>query len=74
MDRTVRTGRFYLSPFGSFPADAGYAAAEIRLKAVTAALALTSGAYKTSLPSYFMQRDLFPSLMKVCRFSQSQLP
>jgi hypothetical protein len=26
---------------------------------------MTSGAYKTSLVSYFTHRDLFPSLMKV---------
>jgi hypothetical protein len=27
---------------------------------------MTSGAYKTSLVSYFTHRDLFPSIMKVC--------
>ncbi|KAL1958134.1 hypothetical protein VTO42DRAFT_4989 [Malbranchea cinnamomea] len=45
---------------------------EIRLKAITAALAMTSGAYKTSLLSYLMQRDLFPSLMKFMQDSESQ--
>ncbi|KAI1944916.1 hypothetical protein LOZ53_002670 [Ophidiomyces ophidiicola] len=37
----------------------------LRLKAVDAAIAMTSGTYKTSLLSYFMHRDLFPSLMKL---------
>ncbi|EAW10514.1 ARMH3 family protein [Aspergillus clavatus NRRL 1] len=37
---------------------------EFRVKAIRAAIALTSGAYKTSLVSYFTHRDLFPSLMK----------
>lgn len=38
---------------------------DIRIKAIRVAIALTSGAYKTSLVSYFTHRDLFPSLMKV---------
>ncbi len=37
----------------------------LRLKAVKAALSITSGAYHTGLVSYFTQRDMFPSLMKV---------
>ncbi|KAJ5224061.1 hypothetical protein N7468_008603 [Penicillium chermesinum] len=36
----------------------------LRRKAVRVAVAITSGAYKTSLVSYFTHRDLFPSLMK----------
>jgi len=39
---------------------------ELRQKAVEVALAVTSGAYQTSLLTYFIQRDLFPSVMKVC--------
>lgn len=39
---------------------------DLRLKAIKTAIAMTSGAYKTSLVSYFTHRDLFPSLMKVC--------
>lgn len=39
--------------------------AELRLKAIKTAIAMTSGAYKTGLVSYFTHRDLFPSLMKV---------
>ncbi|KAJ5637698.1 hypothetical protein N7490_007577 [Penicillium lividum] len=37
---------------------------ELRRKAIRVAIAMTSGAYKTSLVSYFTHRDLFPSLMK----------
>ncbi|KAK0705933.1 hypothetical protein B0T26DRAFT_724995 [Lasiosphaeria miniovina] len=38
---------------------------ELRLKAVEVALSVTSGAYQTSLLTYFIQRDLFPSIMKL---------
>lgn len=38
----------------------------LRLKAVRAALAVASGANKTGLMTYFLHRDLFPALMKVC--------
>lgn len=38
---------------------------EIRGKAIDVALSLTSGAYQTSLVSYFAHRDLFPALIKV---------
>lgn len=41
-------------------------AGPIRRKAVEVAIALTAGAYQTSLVSYFTHRDLFPCLMKVC--------
>ncbi|KAL8894672.1 MAG: hypothetical protein Q9207_008445, partial [Kuettlingeria erythrocarpa] len=37
---------------------------EIRQKAVQVAIALTAGAYQTSLVSYFTHRDLFPCLIK----------
>jgi hypothetical protein len=40
-------------------------AVDIRRKAIEVALSVTSGAYQTSLLSYFTHRDLFPSLMKV---------
>ena len=36
----------------------------VRQKAIEVALSLVSGAYQTSLLSYFTHRDLFPSLMK----------
>jgi hypothetical protein len=39
--------------------------AEIRRRAIEAALSIVSGAYQTGLISYFTHRDLFPSLMKV---------
>ena len=41
---------------------------DIRQKAVRAALAAVAGAYQTGLVSYFINRDLFPSLMKVSAF------
>lgn len=40
-------------------------AVESRQKAVGVALAITSGAYQTSLLTYLIQRDMFPSVMKV---------
>jgi hypothetical protein len=40
-------------------------AVELRQKAVEVALAVTSGAYQTSLLTYLIQRDMFPSLTKV---------
>ena len=43
---------------------------EVREKAVEVTLSLTSGAYQTSLVSYFTHRDLFPALIKVCRTSR----
>ncbi|OIW25753.1 DUF1741-domain-containing protein [Coniochaeta ligniaria NRRL 30616] len=38
---------------------------DLREKAIEVALAVTSGAYQTSLLTYFIQRDLFPAVMKV---------
>lgn len=38
---------------------------QIRLKAVRVALCIASGAFQTGLLTYFTQRDLFPSLMKL---------
>jgi hypothetical protein len=40
---------------------------DIRQKAIEVALSVVSGAYQTTLLSYFTHRDLFPSLMKVRR-------
>lgn len=37
----------------------------VRGKAVRVAVAAISGTYQTGLVSYFINRDLFPSLMKV---------
>lgn len=37
---------------------------DMRQRAVEVVLAITSGAYQTSLLTYFIQRDLFPSIMK----------
>ncbi|KAL1305131.1 hypothetical protein AAFC00_002056 [Neodothiora populina] len=49
LDVTIRTGR----------------SIQVRLKAVRAALCIASGAFQTGLLTYFTQRDLFPSLMKL---------
>jgi len=38
---------------------------DIRQKAIEVTLSVVSGAYQTTLLSYFTHRDLFPSLMKV---------
>ena len=38
---------------------------EVRRKAVEVAMAVTAGAWGTGLGSYFIQRDMFPALMKV---------
>jgi hypothetical protein len=45
--------------------DPNFFLVDVRLKAIKTAIAMTSGAYKTSLVSYLTHRDLFPSLMKV---------
>ncbi|MCJ1309059.1 hypothetical protein MMC25_002714 [Agyrium rufum] len=37
---------------------------DVRRKAIQVSLSLTSGAYQTSLVSYFTHRDLFPALIK----------
>jgi hypothetical protein len=39
--------------------------ADLQLRAVEVALAVTSGAYQTSLLTYFIQRDLFPAIINV---------
>ncbi|KAJ5272193.1 hypothetical protein N7524_005462 [Penicillium chrysogenum] len=46
---------------------------DVRLKAIKTAIAMTSGAYKTSLVSYLTHRDLFPSLMKYVSDSDTPL-
>lgn len=38
---------------------------DIRHKAIEVLLAATAGAYQTTLLTYMIQRDLFPSIMKV---------
>ncbi|KAI2790530.1 hypothetical protein POX_d06047 [Penicillium oxalicum] len=44
---------------------------DLRQKAIRVAVAMTGGAYKTSLVSYFTHRDLFPSLMKYVNDSEN---
>ncbi|MCJ1356743.1 MAG: hypothetical protein MMC33_006738 [Icmadophila ericetorum] len=43
---------------------------DVRRKAIEVALTLASGAYQTSLVSYFTHRDLFPALMKYMQDSE----
>lgn len=38
---------------------------ELRHKAIEVVLAFTAGAFQTTLLTYLIQRDLFPSIMKV---------
>ncbi|KAF3067465.1 UPF0588 membrane protein C20F10.02c [Daldinia childiae] len=44
---------------------------EVRQKAVDVVLSITSGAYQTSILTYFIQRDLFPAIMKLIQDSES---
>ncbi|KAI0843257.1 DUF1741-domain-containing protein [Hypoxylon sp. FL0890] len=44
---------------------------EVRQKAVEVVLSITSGAYQTSLLTYFIQRDLFPAIMKFIQESDA---
>ncbi|KAJ5809582.1 uncharacterized protein N7503_001800 [Penicillium pulvis] len=46
---------------------------ELRRRAIRVAIAMTSGAYKTSIVSYFTHRDLFPSLMKYVHDSDTPM-
>ncbi|KAE9375641.1 DUF1741-domain-containing protein [Stipitochalara longipes BDJ] len=55
LDVTIRTGRTL----------------DIRQKTIEVALSVVSGAYQTSLLSYFTHRDLFPSLMKFIQDSDT---
>ena len=61
-----------LLPLPNIDSDIVLVLVEIRFKAIQTAIAMVSGAYQTSIVSYFTHRDLFPSLMKVCNF-QSDL-
>lgn len=53
---TTRRGTFAYTPLLSV---------ELRHKAVEVLLAFTAGAWQTTLLTYLIQRDLFPSIMKV---------
>lgn len=44
---------------------------ELRQKAIQVVLTVTSGAYQTSLLTYFIQRDLFPAVIKFIQESDS---
>lgn len=66
--RTGRSCRFCDLSFEREKSGRSCFAVEVRQKAIQVALSLTSGAYQTSLVSYFTHRDLFPALMKVRYF------
>ncbi|KAH8811823.1 hypothetical protein F5884DRAFT_783550 [Xylogone sp. PMI_703] len=55
LDVTIRTGK----------------SLDIRQKACESALSIVSGAYQTSILSYFTHRDLFPALMKFIQESDT---
>ncbi|KAK1773769.1 hypothetical protein QBC45DRAFT_460532 [Copromyces sp. CBS 386.78] len=44
---------------------------EVRRKAVEVAMAVTAGAWGTGLGSYFIQRDMFPALMKLIQDTET---
>jgi len=48
LDNTIRNGK----------------SLDVRQRAVEVVLSITSGAYQTSLLTYFIQRDMFPAIMK----------
>jgi hypothetical protein len=52
---------------GLYADDTPLPAVALRAKAIDVLLAITAGAYQTSLLTYLIQRDLFPSVMKVGR-------
>ncbi|KAK4121910.1 DUF1741-domain-containing protein [Parathielavia appendiculata] len=48
--------------------------ADLQQRAVEVALAVTSGAYQTSLLTYFIQRDLFPAIINCIQSQTSNTP
>lgn len=65
LEHIVRTGRSRKSVSDLVDLGVDVLAVAVRQKAIEVALSLTSGAWQTSLVSYFTHRDLFPALMKV---------
>jgi len=65
IEHIVRTGRSRKSILGLWWRLVLMSPVDVRQKAIEVALSLTSGAWQTSLVSYFTHRDLFPALMKV---------
>jgi hypothetical protein len=64
LDVTIKTGRTCMC-LAAVVIHVNLVTVNIRQKAIEVALSVVSGAYQTSLLSYFTHRDLFPSLMKV---------
>lgn len=65
LEGIVRNGKSCREPSLNSTAGADPRPVEIRHRAVEVLLAVTSGAYQTTLLTYLIQRDLFPSVMKV---------
>lgn len=68
LDAVIRTGEdcMYLAhnPVPLYPS-AYPGIVELRHRAIGVLLAITAGAYQTTLLTYMIQRDLFPAVMKV---------
>ncbi|CCC07633.1 hypothetical protein SMACR_08114 [Sordaria macrospora] len=64
LDGIVRGG-------GSHGATTTTTSIEVRRKAVEVAMAVTAGAWGTGLGSYFIQRDMFPALMKLIQDTET---
>lgn len=72
LDSIIRNGSSCKDPNTIIPQAkhlVNYGTVDVRLKAIDTAMAMVSGAYKTGVMSYFIHRDLFPSLMKVSSIS-----
>lgn len=70
LDGIIRNGKTCKGLNGKRPKEAARLTltdtVDIRHKAIEVLLATTAGAYQTTLLTYMIQRDLFPSIMKVC--------
>lgn len=66
LDQVIKDGRTRMfKPASATGSCTDSVLAELRQKAVRTTIAVVSGAYQTVLVSYFINRDFFPSLMKV---------
>lgn len=67
LDGIIRNGKNCKELYGFKPKDRDLtnSTVDIRHKAIEVLLATTAGAYQTTLLTYMIQRDLFPSIMKV---------
>lgn len=68
LEGIVRNGKNCEGIVWSVETETDRVVVEIRYRAVEVLLAVTAGAYQTTLLTYLIQRDLFPSVMKVGLF------